>query len=185
MHAYACMHVYVLKVSYNKEKFLTSIVYHMCMHVCMGVHHMCICLKVPYIRRNSLQINYGVQFYCVSHVGVHHMCVCLKVPYIRRNSLQLNYGVQFYCVSHVGVHHMCVCLKVPYIRRNSLQINYGVQFYCVSHVGVHHMCMCMPESSLHKEKFLTNKILVSALCIIIHACMHVHGCACITCVYMF
>ena len=49
---------------------------------------MCICLKVPYIRRNSLQINDGVQF-IVYHmwVHVHHMCVCLKVPYIRRNTL--------------------------------------------------------------------------------------------------
>ena len=87
------MHVYVLKVPYNKEKFLTSIVYHMCMHVCMGVHHMCICLKVPYIRRNSLQIKYSVQF-IVYHMWVH-------------------------------VHYMC-----------------------------------MPESSLHKEKFLTNKVVV-------------------------
>ena len=117
-----------------------------------------------------------------------HACMhvyVLKVPYIRRNSLQINYGVQF-IVYHMWVCITCVCLKVPYIRRNSLQINYGVQFYslcitrgCASHV-------CMPESSLHKKKFLTNKnISVRIVYNYIHACMHVHGCACITCVFMF
>ena len=149
---HACMHVYVLKVPYNKEKFLTSIVYHMCMHVCMGVHHMCICLKVSYIRRNSLQINYGVQFYCVSHVGACASHVCMPESSLHKEKF------------------LTIKLWCPIL----LCITCG----CASHV-------CMPESSLHKEKFLTNKILVSALCIIIHACMHVHGCACITCVYMF
>ena len=106
---HACMHVYVLKVPYNKEKFLTSILCITCACMYAWVCITCVCLKVPYIRRNSLQINYGVQFYCVSHVGVHHMCMPESSLYIRRNSLQIKYSAQF-IVYHmwVHVHHMCM-----------------------------------------------------------------------------
>ena len=73
-------HMCMPESSLHKEKFLTNklwcpilfIVYHTWVR-----HHMCVCLKVPYIRRNSLQIKILVSALCI--IIYMHACMCMGV----------------------------------------------------------------------------------------------------------